>query len=171
MKWTKLVFILVFGTGIILALLYSLNKKKSGDIAPVFTDTLINGETFNLANQKGRYTLLSFWGSWCGPCLKDNPKLVALNKKYENKKWKNAGGFDIVSIAIEKSDKRTKALIKKHNLYWPYHIIKVSSLVLKEPLALKYGVSNLPTKILIDPKGEIVGRLSIEEVDAYLNGL
>jgi len=171
MKWLNLVFITVIGLCVILALLYNLNRKGSGDMAPVFTDTLINGESFNLANQKGRYTLLSFWGSWCAPCIKDNPKLVALNRKYENKKWKNANGFDIVSIAIEKSDKRTKALIEKHNLYWPYHIIKVSSLVLKEPLALKYGVSNLPTKILIDPKGEIVGRLSIEEVDKYLNEL
>lgn len=159
---------MLVGLAVVLVLFYVLNSKSTGDKAPLFTETLINGNTFNLANQKGRYTLLSFWGSWCPPCLKDIPKLVAFHKKYENKSFKTAQGFDMVSIAIEKSDKRTKALIKKHNLYWPYHIIKVSSLVLKEPLALKYGVTNLPAKILIDPNGKIVGRLTIEEVDAFL---
>jgi len=168
MKWLNLILILVIGLVGVLYLLYILNAKNSGDEAPLFSETLMNGETFNLIDQKGRYTLLSFWGSWCPPCLKDNPKLVALYQKYEVKTFKTAEGFDIVSIAIEKSDKRTKALINKYNLYWTHHIIKVSSLVMKEPLALKYGVSQLPTKILIDPYGKIVGRLSIDEVDAYL---
>jgi len=168
MKWLNLLLMLMVGMAGVLYIIYVLNAKNSGDEAPLFSETLINGDTFHLADQKGRYTLLSFWGSWCAPCLKDNPKLVALYQKYENSPFKTAQGFDIVSIAIEKSDKRTKALIDKHNLYWTHHIIKVSSLVLKEPLALKYGVSQLPTKILIDPEGKIVGRLSIDEVDAYL---
>jgi len=168
MKWFNFILMLIVGVALVLYLFYVLNAKNSGDKAPLFSETLVNGSTFNLTDQNGRYTLLSFWGSWCAPCLKDNPKLVALYKKYEDRSFKTAQGFDIVSIAIEKSDKRTKALIEKYNLYWPHHIIKVSSLVLKEPLALKYGVSQLPTKILIDPKGKIVGRLSIDEVDAYL---
>lgn len=168
MKWLNFLLVLVFGIAAVLYLIYVLNAKNSGDEAPLFSETLINGDAFHLADQKGRYTLLSFWGSWCGPCLKENPKLVALYKKYGDQSFKTAQGFDIVSIAIEKSDKRTKALIDKHNLYWPHHIIKVSSLVLKEPLALKYGVSQIPTKILVDPKGKIVGRFSIDEVDAYL---
>lgn len=168
MKWLKIIII----TGVILFALFRLytfiTLKKAGDKAPLFEETLINGESFQLKNQTGKYTLLSFWGSWCAPCLKENPNLVQLYKKYENKDFKTASGFDIVSIAIEKNDKRTKELIKKHNLYWPYHIIKVSSLVMKEPLALLYSVTDLPTKILIDPDGVIVGRMKIREVDAYL---
>jgi len=144
------------------------NNVDEGSKAPGFEAQLIDGSSFKLEDQKGKYTVLSFWGSWCPPCLKEAPELVALNKRYESILFKNNKQFEIVSIAIEKSDKRTSALIKKYNLYWPKHIIKVSSLVLKDPLSLKYGVTDLPAKFLIDPNGIMIGKMTIAEIDAYL---
>jgi len=144
------------------------NKVNKGDKAPNFEAQLIDGNSFNLKNQKGKFTLLSFWGSWCPPCIKEAPNLVALNKKYENAQFKNNTLFEIVSIAIEKSSKHTPQLIKKYNLYWPKHIVKTSAIVLKDPLSLKYGVTNLPSKFLIDPNGIMIGKMTIDEIDAYL---
>jgi len=165
MKWISFTLIIVFGLGF--GFIYVFNKKNAGDIAPHFTATLTNGEVFDLKQQQGNYTLLAFWGSWCAPCLVDNPKLVNLHQQYNNQQFKNANGFDIIGIAIEKNDKRTKTIIQKQQLNWK-QIIHVNNLVLKDPLALKYGVTNLPTKILIDAKGKIIGRFSVEEVDSFL---
>lgn len=147
------------------------NNVDAGDKAPNFKAQLIDGTSFKLEDQKGKYTVLSFWGSWCPPCLKEAPLLVALNEKYENVQFKNNSQFEMVSIAIEKSDKRTPQLIKKYNLYWSKHIVKVSSLVLKDPLSLKYGVTDLPSKFLIDPNGIMIGKMTIAEIDAYLDGV
>jgi len=164
-KIIALIFFIVLAVA--LYIIY-FNNVDEGSKAPGFEAQLIDGSNFKLEDQKGKYTVLSFWGSWCPPCLKEAPELVALNKRYENTKFKNNTQFEIVSIAIEKSDKRTPALIKKYNLYWPKHIIKVSSFVLKDPLSLKYGVTDLPAKFLIDPNGIMIGKMTIAEIDAHL---
>lgn len=170
MNFYKVIPILFLLALALLAYFVFFNDVDAGDKAPAFEAQLINGSNFKLSNQKGKYTVLSFWGSWCPPCLKEAPALVALNKKYENVQFKNNTGFEIVSIAIEKSNKRTPQLIKKYKLNWPKHIIKVSSFVLKDPLSLKYGVTDLPSKFLIDPNGIMIGKMTIGEIDAYLVG-
>jgi len=143
--------------------------KGSGDKAPNISETLMNGDDFDLSDLEGGYVLLSFWGSWCGPCLKENPKLVSMHNEFSGKRFTDADGFKIVSIAIEKSAKRTPALIEKFQMNWPYHIIQESSIVLKAPLALKYGITDLPTKYLVSPDGIIIGKMSLDEIRSYLN--
>lgn len=169
LKLNKVVLFLLLLVLVVIGYLFFFNNVDEGEKAPAFKSQLIDGSNFELIDQKGKFTVLSFWGSWCPPCLKEAPDLVALNKKYENAQFKNNSQFEIVSIAIEKSDKRTLQLIEKYNLYWPKHIIKVSSLVLKDPLSLKYGVTDLPSKFLIDPNGTIIGKMNIAEIDAYLS--
>lgn len=170
MNINKIIPLLLFVAVAVILYFLFFNKVNAGNKAPAFEAQLIDGSNFKLDDQKGKYTVLSFWGSWCPPCLKEAPELVALNKKYESTQFKNNSQFEIVSIAIEKSDKRTAQLIKKYNLHWPKHIVKVSSLVLKDPLSLKYGVTELPAKFLIDPNGIMIGKMSIAEIDAYLEG-
>lgn len=142
--------------------------KGSGDQAPEIKETLMNGDAFELSDLQGEYVLVSFWGSWCGPCLKENPKLVSIHNEFIGKSFSDASGFKILSIAIEKSAKRTPALIEKFKMSWPYHIIQESILVLQAPLAVKYGVSDLPTKYLIGPDGKIIGKMTLDEVSSYL---
>lgn len=146
------------------------NAKNTGDIAPEIVAQLIDGSNFDLNDKKGKYILVSFWGSWCAPCLRDAPNLVRLNNKYKDQSFYDANGFEMLSIAIEKNDKRTRALINKLGFNWKNHIIQESAFVLKAPLALKYNVTDLPTKVLIGPDGRIVkNKLSLAEVDEYLS--
>jgi len=144
------------------------NVAKGKKVAEV-SGVIPSGEDFKLSQLRGNYVLLDFWGSWCPPCRKENPKLVALYDKYEHRQFENASGFEIVNVAIEKNAKRVLSAIEKDGLRWPYHIIETSKLVLSSPLALSYGVTDLPTKFLIGPDGIMIGRnMSFTEIDAYL---
>ncbi len=143
---------------------------NNGESAPNISAQLVSGETFELSDLKGHYVLLDFWGSWCPPCRKEIPDLKTLYRDYHGRDYKNATGFEIVSVALEKSDKLTKQIIQQQNMNWPYHIIDVTRVVLMSPIAQQYSVKELPTKFLINPEGEIMGTdLSFEEIRRILN--
>ncbi len=159
---------LIFCVVILAILIYFKMRTPAtnqGKKAPNFEAVLMDGSTFKLSDLKGKYVLLDFWGSWCPPCRRDNPNLVALYDRY------NSQGLEIVSVALEKNDKTWKKAIAKDGLRWPYHIMRTSRLVATDALALKYQVTDLPTKYLINPQGHIVGvNLSNEEVAKVMAG-
>ena len=121
-----------------------------GKQAENFTQTDVNGKPLSLADFKGKYVLLDFWGSWCVPCRKGNPHLKELYNQYKDK------GFDIIGIA---ADNRTqdawKAAIEKDGLPWHH--------VLLGKLDDTYNITSYPTKILVDKNGTIIGRYGSEE--------
>lgn len=147
-----------------IAFKFVFNRTKTvGEKAPEIQEALLSGEDFKLSDLKGNYVLIDFWGSWCPPCRKENKHLVPLYQKHENK------NFKIISIAIEKKAERAQKAIAKDNLYWPHHIVQESKMVLQAPLALKYGITDLPTTLLLNPEGVIMGtNLPLEKVDEML---
>ena len=149
---------------------YLLNSKaESGSKAPEITDNLLDGSEFSLSDLRGNYVLIDFWGSWCPPCRKANKKLVHLYSKYHGKSYTSADDFYIVSIAMEKNDKNLKKAIEKDGLNWKHHIMRTSSFVATDGLAIKYGVTDLPSTFLIGPMGEILGaNLSLDDIENYL---
>jgi thiol-disulfide isomerase/thioredoxin len=132
-----------------------------------FTSVDINGNQLSLADFKGRYVLLDFWASWCIPCRKGNPHLLELYTAYKNK------GLEIIGVSDDdtKQDAWRKAVEKDGIAVWR-HVLrgmdlkKISSGDINfsnhanEISSSRYGVSSLPTKILIDPSGTIIGRYS-----------
>lgn len=150
MKYPRLILLLFIIT---LVLVWKFRKPENnqGKQAPEFTAQLQDGSEFSLSDLRGKYVLLDFWGSWCPPCRRDNPNLVELYDQY------NSRGFEIVSVAIEKNEKTWSKAISKDRLDWPYHILRTSRMVATDALALKYQVSDLPSKFLIDPRGQIIG--------------
>ena len=150
--------------------LYMQPKVVNGENSPVIKGQLLDGSSFDLAELKGQYVLVDFWGSWCGPCLKEIPGLKQIDQKYKNKAFKEASGMKILSIAIEKNEARWKSAIKRTGMNWKYHMVDLSTSLkfLNSPLATEFGVKQVPSKFLLNPEGVIIGvNQSLEEIDAF----
>jgi len=152
-KTLNIILVLIV-VGYVVYYFYKQPKYESGEMAKDFTATLLNGETFKLSDLKGNYVLLDFWGSWCGPCRQENPELVSLNNEFIGKNFKSAGGFEIVSVAIETKKESWQKAIQSDGLTWKYQIGEFERF--KSPIATLYGVKEIPTKYFISPEGRIL---------------
>lgn len=137
-----------------------------GATAAVFKVQDIDGQTFNLSDFKGRkYVLLDFWASWCVPCRKGNPHLRNLYAKYKDK------GLEIVGVSDDdgKPDAWKKAVetdsigIWKHVLRGLDMKKREQGIANPEDISEMFGIHSLPTKILIDKNGVIIGRFDETE--------
>lgn len=142
-----------------------------GEKAPDFIAMTPDNKAFRLSDLRGQYVLVDFWGSWCGPCIAEMPELVSLYAKYQGVKFQEGDGFTIVSVAVEKDRERWLRALEKYQMPWPYQAIDPTSSLrfFNSPIAGQYGVKQLPTKFLVDPKGKIAGvDLTPAAIDAYL---
>jgi peroxiredoxin len=122
-------------------------KFEIGDKAEDFRLENLKGEKVSLGNFKGKYVLIEFWGSGCGPCRTENPNLLRNYKTYKDK------GFEIVSISLDKNRKEMERAILKDSMIWT----TVSDLQGIEGLVPTiYNVTYIPKNYLINPEGVIV---------------
>ena len=148
-KIFKIALILCALVVIIYFIIIKLNASGTGDDAPNFRTTLIDGSNFELKDLKGQYVLLDFWASWCAPCRKEIPEMIQFHSQFKEK-------VTIVSIALEKDASTLTNNSELFNFPWKHQIIEESSFVMLSEIAKLYGVSEIPTKILIAPNGEIL---------------
>jgi len=106
---------------------YMLPSVSSGEDAPSIQGTLLNGESFDLKDLRGKYVLVDFWGSWCGPCLKELPHVIDLYKKYKDAEFKDANGLVLLNVAIERDEKRWKNAINRIGMPWKYHLVDLTT--------------------------------------------
>lgn len=135
-----------------------LQKGSPGAIATVFSATDINGKPLSLTDFKGKYVLLDFWASWCVPCREGNPHLKTLYAKYKDK------GFEIIGVSDDdsKPDAWKNAVAQDQIGIWK-HILRGLKLTSSgydrtNDISENFGIHTLPTKILIDKNGKIIGR-------------
>lgn len=127
-----------------------------GNKAPELSFTNPDGKTMSLSKLKGKYVLIDFWASWCGPCRMENPNVVRVYKKYKDSKFNDGKGFEVFSVSLDKGKAQWKNAIAKDKLEWPYHISDLKGW--SSGLAAKYKVNSIPASFLINPKGIIVAK-------------
>ncbi len=135
-----------------------LRMGSPGAKAYMFSSKELRGDMLSLADFKGKYVLVDFWASWCVPCRKGNPHLLSLYSKYKDK------GFEIIGISDDDSnpDAWKKAVEKDGIGVWK-HILRGLKFDGKDfdrtnDISVHFGIHTLPTKVLIDPQGVIIGR-------------
>lgn len=143
----------------------ALLAKEETSVGKQYKDFTVtyDGKTEKLSDYvgKGHYTLVDFWASWCGPCIRQTKVIKELYNKYKDK------GLEVVGVAVWDEPDNTLKAIKTHGLEWPC-IINAQTI----PTDL-YGISGIPCIILIDPEGKIVSRDKqsqelIDDVDAAM---
>ena len=161
------IILLVILVGYLINYFYRKPKLEEGQKALDFSAELISGEKFQLKDLRGRYVLLDFWGSWCGPCRKENPLLVDLYHETQHKTYTDASGFDIISVAIETKKSAWLKAIQSDGLVWPYQIGEFERF--SSPIASLYKVREIPTKYLLDTSGVVIlVNPKVEEVRQFL---
>jgi len=124
-----------------------LSKVEAGKPAQEFTQSTPDGKKVKLADYKGKYVLIDFWASWCGPCRAENPNLLKQYKMYNGK------GFDILGVSLDKDRDPWVKAVAQDALPWT----QVSDLKgWNNEVAVLYGIRGVPATFLVDPSGKII---------------
>jgi thiol-disulfide isomerase/thioredoxin len=127
-----------------------------GNKAPELIGTSNAGKELKLSATKGKLVLLDFWASWCGPCRRENPAVVAAYQKYKDKKFTAGKGFTIFSVSLDRDQASWLSGISQDKLEWPYHISDLKGWYSKH--AAIYGVRSIPGNFLLNGDGIILAR-------------
>ena len=126
-----------------------LERRQNGKPAMDFTQNDVNGQPVSLSDFKGKYVLLDFWASWCGPCRAENPNVLKVYNKYKDK------NFTVLGVSLDKNKEQWLEAIKKDSLPWT----QISDLQYWNNAAvIQYGIQGIPANFLIDPNGIIIGQ-------------
>ena len=119
-----------------------------GQPAPEFTLTSATGQSVALSSYRGKYVLVDFWASWCGPCRAENPNVARVYNEYKGR------NFDVLGVSIDVPDAREKWLKAVHDDHLPW--AQVLDQGGSNRVAARYQVEAIPQNFLIDPSGKIV---------------
>lgn len=125
-----------------------------------FSQTDAKGQPVKLSSFRGKYVLVDFWASWCGPCRQENPNVVKAYNKYKDK------NFTILGVSLDDNRDRWLRAISQDDLHWT----QVSDLRgWGNEVAVQYGIQSIPSNFLVSPDGKIIARnLRGEELEAKL---
>lgn len=133
---------------------------RIGSPALEFTQNDPTGTPVSLSSFRGKYVLIDFWASWCGPCRQENPNVVLAHDRFKNK------NFTVLGVSLDNNKEKWLKAIKDDKLDWT----QVSDLKYwQNEVALQYKIQSIPQNLLIDPNGIIIGKnLRGEELQSKL---
>ena len=129
--------------------LEKLQSLEPGQPAPDFILNDPEGNPRSLASFKGNYLLVDFWASWCGPCREENPNLVRIKDKYEDK------GFEILSVSLDTKKDAWLEAVENDEMDWA-HVSDLQGW--KSSAGQLYGVNSIPHTLLLDKEGRIIAK-------------
>ena len=144
-----------------------MKATQPGNPAPeIKTTSTPDGKAFDLNSYKGKYVLIDFWGTWCGPCVNEMPKVKELQEKYKDK---------LVVLGVNSGDtkKRLVDFTRKNGYTWQQVLSKRDDS--SDNFVSKYNVTAFPTKFILDPEGKILkkfvgdGEESLQYIENLLN--
>ena len=144
----KIIFLVFSCLTLIFVLCASVQAVEEGMVAPNFKLKSLDGEEVSLSQFRGKYVLINFWATWCGPCKIEMPSLEALYQRFKNK------NFALLAISNDMFGASiVKPFVKANHLNF--------TILLDQRLKASnaFGVTSLPSTFMIDPKGEIIGAL------------
>jgi len=124
-----------------------LRNRAIGAVAPEIVLPNPEGDTLSLSSLRGKYVLIDFWASWCGPCRRENPAVRKVYEKYRGE------GFEILGVSLDRSKASWEKAIEQDKLEW----LHVSDLKYWSSTAARtYGVHSIPFTVLVGPDGKII---------------
>lgn len=126
-----------------------LKKSAIGEPMIDFTQPDVNGKPVKLSDLKGKYVLLDFWASWCGPCRAENPNVLKAYNAYKDK------NFTVVGVSLDDSGEKWRKAIEEDGMPW----LQLSDLKgFRNEVASQYGIQAIPSTFLLSPEGIIIAK-------------
>ena len=128
-------------------LLHDIKAVAVGAQAPDFTQQTLDGKQVSLTDYRGKYVLVDFWASWCGPCRQENPTVTKVYNEFKNK------NFDILAVSLDEKKGNWLKAVQEDQLAWTQ---AVDLRGFESDIARRYHIQAIPQNFLVDPTGRIV---------------
>ena len=129
---------------------------------PTIKFTAVDGTKVDLAQWRGKVVLVDFWATWCPPCRREVPNLVAAYRKFHDK------GFEIIGISLDKNKEQLLAFTKEQDMPWPQYF---DGKGWENEISIRFHIEDLPTMWLLDKHGRIRNADPSDNLEAEITKL